>query len=123
MAGREYDDLVEVPDDAGKLDEHIGEGGRGGRGGRGRERGKGRGGAAGGAGRGGMSRETQISKALSQLLRHKAESQGISLDEEGFAKLDEVVYSPPFPHLFNLPNPSSIRSRAIHVFIYIKNLS
>ena len=50
---------------------------------------KGRG--KGGRGGGGMSREVQVSKALSRLLRHQAESAGIKLDEAGFAELDKVV--------------------------------
>lgn len=32
-----------------------------------------------------------ISKALSKLLRHAAESEGVELDGEGFARLDLVV--------------------------------
>lgn len=53
-----------------------------------KDRGKGRGG---GGGR--MSREVQVSKALSRLLRHQAASAGIKLDEAGFAELDKVVSS------------------------------
>lgn len=45
----------------------------------------------GGGGRGGQSREVQISKALSKLLRHQAESANIKLDGEGYAPLDRVV--------------------------------
>jgi hypothetical protein len=41
-----------------------------------------------------MSREVQISKALSRLLRHQAENAGITLDGEGYAPLDRVVSSP-----------------------------
>ncbi|TGO85805.1 hypothetical protein BPOR_0362g00060 [Botrytis porri] len=63
-------------------------GGKGGRGGRGKGR------AAGGSGgdRGGneKNREMLISKALSKLLRHAAESEGVKLDGEGFARLDLV---------------------------------
>lgn len=51
-------------------------------------RGRGRGGRGGG---GGMKREVQISKALSKLLRHQAASAGITLDEGGYARLDQVV--------------------------------
>lgn len=58
----------------------------GGRGGRG----KGRGGGRGGGGRG-MNREMEVSKALSKLLRHHAEEAGVKLDNEGFARLDQVV--------------------------------
>ena len=62
-----------------------------GRGGRGAKRsGRGRGGG-GGAGAGAQSREVLVSKALSRLLRHKAEGAGIKLDDEGFAPLDRVV--------------------------------
>jgi len=32
-----------------------------------------------------------ISKALSKLLRHAAEDEGLKLDEEGYARLDLVV--------------------------------
>lgn len=60
-------------------------------------RGKGRRGRDRRGGRGGGSRpqdrEMQISKALSQLLRHQAENAGIRLDAEGFAPLDRVVSS------------------------------
>uniref|UniRef100_A0A8H7NAG2 2'-phosphotransferase n=1 Tax=Bionectria ochroleuca TaxID=29856 RepID=A0A8H7NAG2_BIOOC len=60
---------------------HNRSGGRRGGGGR-----RGRGG-----GGGGMSREVQISKALSRLLRHQAENAGITLDGEGYAPLDRVL--------------------------------
>jgi hypothetical protein len=52
-------------------------------------RGGGRGGRGGGGG--GQSREVQVSKTLSKLLRHQAANAGIKLDAEGFAALDEVV--------------------------------
>lgn len=52
---------------------------------------RGRGGGGGRGGRGGMGREVQVSKALSKLLRHQAESAGIKLDAAGFAELDKVV--------------------------------
>ncbi|KAK0389491.1 hypothetical protein NLU13_3066 [Sarocladium strictum] len=55
--------------------------------------GRGRGGRRGGGS--GQSREMQISKALSRLLRHQAENAGIKLDEAGFAPLDKVLaYGP-----------------------------
>jgi hypothetical protein len=57
------------------------DGGRGGRGGRG------------GGGGGGGNRQVLISKALSTVLRHQAQSAGIVLDVEGFAALDKVVGS------------------------------
>ncbi|TQS33382.1 hypothetical protein Golomagni_06276 [Golovinomyces magnicellulatus] len=47
-----------------------------------------RGGRSGG---GGQSREVQVSKALSKLLRHQAENAGISLDGEGYAPLSKVL--------------------------------
>ncbi|KAL6871072.1 KptA family domain-containing protein [Trichoderma novae-zelandiae] len=50
-----------------------------------------RGGRGGGGGGGGQSREVQVSKALSRLLRHQAANAGIQLDAEGFAALDEVM--------------------------------
>lgn len=51
------------------------------------------GGSRGGKGRsgGGQSRDVQVSKALSKLLRHDAEKVGLKLDEEGFAGVQEVV--------------------------------
>ncbi|KAI5465743.1 KptA family-domain-containing protein [Mariannaea sp. PMI_226] len=58
---------------------------RGGRGG-----GRGRGGRGRGGG-GGQSRDVQISKALSRLLRHQAENANIQLDGEGYAPLDRVL--------------------------------
>lgn len=48
-----------------------------------------------GRGSTGQGRETAISRALSKLLRHKAESAGLRLDGEGYAPLDRVVRSPP----------------------------
>ncbi|VUC22062.1 unnamed protein product [Clonostachys rosea] len=57
----------------------------------GRRGGGGRRGRGGGGGGGGMSREVQISKALSRLLRHQAENAGITLDGEGYAPLDRVL--------------------------------
>ncbi|KAI0166663.1 RNA 2'-phosphotransferase, Tpt1 [Xylariaceae sp. FL1272] len=57
-----------------------------------RGKGKGRGGRRGGGG--GANREVQISKALSQLLRHQAQNAGIDLDSEGFAALDRVMQWP-----------------------------
>lgn len=56
------------------------------RSGRGRERGDGNIG-----GRQDQGREVAISKALSKLLRHDAIKEGLELDREGFAKLDQVV--------------------------------
>lgn len=41
--------------------------------------------------KGGLSREVQVSKALSKLLRHDAEKAGLELDGEGFAGVAEVV--------------------------------
>ncbi|KAL5094444.1 hypothetical protein Trisim1_007028 [Trichoderma cf. simile WF8] len=56
-------------------------------------RGGGRGGRGGGGGS--QSREVQVSKTLSKLLRHQAANAGIKLDAEGFAALDEVLnYGP-----------------------------
>jgi hypothetical protein len=60
--------------------------GRGGGGNRGRGRGRGERG-----GGGEMNREVAISKGLSKLLRHAAEEAGLKLDEQGFARVDEVV--------------------------------
>ena len=54
------------------------------------KRGGRRGGRGGGGGRG-QSRDVQVSKALSRLLRHQAENAGIKLDTEGYAPLDRVV--------------------------------
>lgn len=46
----------------------------------------------GGRGRGGpMPREVQVSKALSKLLRHSAEKEGLQLDEAGYINLKDVV--------------------------------
>lgn len=60
---------------------------------RGRWGGGGRGDGGRGGGRGGISREVAVSKALSKLLRHAAEDEGLAIDGEGFAKLDQVVSS------------------------------
>lgn len=46
----------------------------------------------GGRGRGGpMPREVQVSKALSKLLRHSAEKEGLQLDAAGYINLKDVV--------------------------------
>jgi 2'-phosphotransferase len=57
----------------------------------------GRGGSRGGRAGGEMNREVAVSKALSKLLRHAAEDAGLTLDGEGFARVDQVVslYLPP----------------------------
>jgi RNA 2'-phosphotransferase, Tpt1 / KptA family len=60
------------------------------RGGKGSSRG-GRGGRGGKGGARGEGREVAISKALSKLLRHAAEDEGLALDSEGFGRLDQVV--------------------------------
>ena len=63
----------------------------------GRDRGKGpsgrggRTGFRGGRGGGEMNKEVAVSKALSKLLRHAAEDAGLTLDGEGFARVDQVV--------------------------------
>jgi RNA:NAD 2'-phosphotransferase (TPT1/KptA family) len=38
-----------------------------------------------------MNRDVAISKALSKLLRHAAEDEGLKLDAEGFANVEQVV--------------------------------
>lgn len=50
-------------------------------------------GARGGKGRSGsgQSRDVQVSKALSKLLRHDAVKAGLELDDEGYAGVGEVV--------------------------------
>jgi 2'-phosphotransferase len=45
-----------------------------------------------GRGRGGpMPRDVLVSKALSKLLRHSAEKEGLKLDEAGYVNLKDVV--------------------------------
>jgi 2'-phosphotransferase len=45
-----------------------------------------------GRGRGGpMPRDVLVSKALSKLLRHSAEKEGLKLDEAGYINLKDVV--------------------------------
>lgn len=46
---------------------------------------------SGGASSSWSGRDTQISKALSRLLRHQAQAAGVPLDREGYARLDLVV--------------------------------
>ncbi|KAK9779586.1 putative KptA family-domain-containing protein [Seiridium cardinale] len=60
---------------------------------KGKTGGGGRRGGRGGGGAGGdqKTRDFHISKALSMLLRHKAEEAGVELDGEGFARLDKVL--------------------------------
>ena len=76
------DDLAESFEETVNVRQDKGKGRAAGRGG---GRGHGRGGG------GGASREMLLSKALSKLLRHQAESAGIQLDREGYAPLDKVV--------------------------------
>ncbi|ETS80647.1 hypothetical protein PFICI_08176 [Pestalotiopsis fici W106-1] len=52
---------------------------------------KGKNGGRKGAGSEQQKRDLNISKALSMLLRHKAEEAGVELDSEGFARLDKVL--------------------------------
>ncbi|KAM3444967.1 hypothetical protein NHJ13734_000836 [Beauveria thailandica] len=68
-------------------------GGKNARGGR-----KGRGGRGGGGG-GGGNRSSDVSRALSRLLRHQAENAGIKLDGEGYAPLDKVLQWGPLASL------------------------
>lgn len=49
-----------------------------------RSRGQGRGGQ-------GQSRDVQISKALSLLLRHAAEKEGLKMNGQGYANVADVV--------------------------------
>ena len=44
-----------------------------------------------GKSRGGASKEVDISKSLSYLLRHGAKDEGIKLDEGGWANVADVV--------------------------------
>ncbi|KAI1768840.1 RNA 2'-phosphotransferase, Tpt1 [Hypoxylon sp. FL1150] len=83
----EDEEFVESADRLGNLSLR-GKGGNRGKGGRGR----GKGGRGGGGGS--QDRESQISRALSQLLRHQAENAGIGLDGEGYAPLDKVLQWP-----------------------------
>ena len=55
----------------------------------------GRGGRGGGRGGGGgqRPREEQVSRALSKLLRHQAEKEGLKLGPGGYINLGEVVGS------------------------------
>ncbi|OBT42094.1 hypothetical protein VE00_06531 [Pseudogymnoascus sp. WSF 3629] len=61
-----------------------------------RKSGGGGGGSRGGKGRsgGGQSRDVQVSKALSKLLRHDAVKAGLELDDEGFAGVGKVLQWP-----------------------------
>lgn len=91
----ESSDLVSISQDLNVEDR---DGRRSNRGGRGRGKGRvSRGGGGGGGGRGGkpVDREVLVSKALSKLLRHAAEDVGLALDEEGFARVDQVVSQRP----------------------------
>ncbi|KAK4123694.1 hypothetical protein N657DRAFT_690388 [Parathielavia appendiculata] len=70
--------------------------------------GGGRRGARGGGGGGSGSREVDLSRALSRLLRHQARNAGVALDREGFAPLDQVLQwgpirslAPTFPEIIN----------------------
>ena len=51
-----------------------------------------RGGGRGSGGRGqGQSRDVQVSKALSLLLRHAAEKEGVKMNAQGYANVADVV--------------------------------
>jgi hypothetical protein len=81
-------DIGDLTEDLALEEKYHGPANKGG-GGRGREKG-GRGGKAGGGGNP-QNRETQVSKALSKLLRHAAPDAGVKLDSEGYGRLDQVV--------------------------------
>ena len=52
-----------------------------------------RGGGRGSGGRGqGQSRDVQVSKALSLLLRHAAEKEGVKMNAQGYANVADVVW-------------------------------
>jgi 2'-phosphotransferase len=91
-ASRIDEDVIDMAE---QLDLTDRGGRRGARGGRPKARGGGGGGSrghkAGGNGGGEMNREIAISKALSKLLRHAAVDAGLRLDQEGFARVDQVV--------------------------------
>ena len=55
-----------------------------------------RGGKSGRGGRAPLTREVTVSKALSFILRHGAEKEGLALDAEGFANVEELVSYYPF---------------------------
>jgi len=85
MTGSGFDDASEHPAISKRLNMED-------QGGKSNRRGKGgRGGGRSGGGGGVQGREVQVSKALSKLLRHAAEEEGVQLDKEGFARLDQVV--------------------------------
>ena len=65
--------------------------GRGGRGGRGGGGGGGGGGRRGGRADGPPSREVTISKAMSYVLRHAADREGLRLDGNGYARASDLV--------------------------------
>ena len=50
-----------------------------------------RGGGPGGGSRAPQSRETNISKKISWILRHGAEKEGLKLDANGYASCSELV--------------------------------
>jgi 2'-phosphotransferase len=61
-------------------------------------------GGRGGRGGGARPREEQISRALSKLLRHQAEKEGLKLGPGGYVNLQEVVRASQFnPHLLSYP--------------------
>lgn len=47
-----------------------------------------------------MSREVQISKKLSWLLRHGAQEEGLKLGEGGYIDLEAVVSTSSFPYFY-----------------------
>jgi hypothetical protein len=57
----------------------------------------GRGGREGGRG---PSRQVQISKALSLVLRHSAEKENIKINKEGYANVADLVSVTMFLHIF-----------------------
>jgi 2'-phosphotransferase len=46
-----------------------------------------------GRGRQSQGRDVQVSKALSKLLRHAAEKEGLKMNEQGYASVTDVVCS------------------------------
>ncbi|OAQ99092.1 hypothetical protein LLEC1_08127, partial [Akanthomyces lecanii] len=60
---------------------------------------QGQGGKSRGGGRRSGGRSSDVSRALSRLLRHQAENAGIKLDSEGYAPLDKVLQWGPLKSL------------------------
>lgn len=75
-----------------------------------------RGSSSGQKGKGGLPRDVQVSKAMSLTLRHRAASDGLKMDKNGYVNVAELV-SQTSPNLLASPERIAF-SRSSHENLY-----